>query len=174
MCIPVIPLIGLAISAASAVMAYQQGQKQTKAAEASARNAAELNNQAYAQQAQQINQQASDAMSDRAREAMIERGRLRVISAESGVGDGSGSQDQLTRQSYFDEGYDMSRIESNRSAKQDQAQLDARGGQAATQSRLNAIEASKPSLIGTGLQIAGAGAAAYQKTKQIEAQERRA
>jgi hypothetical protein len=151
MCIPV-AVIGLAISAASAAASYAQQSKQTKKAEESARNAQSLNDLVAWGQAQQINKKAADEMSDRAREAMIERGRLRVISAENGIG--GNSEDQLQRQSFFDEGFDMSRIESNRAAQQRQSQLEARGVSARTQSRLNEIESKKPSLLGSGLHIA--------------------
>jgi hypothetical protein len=142
----------LAITAASAVFSYLQADNQADKAEDAAFAAHNANIETYKLQQKQIDANAADQMSDRAREALIERGRLRVMSAESGLQ--GNSTNQIERQSMFDEGFDMARIEGNRKNSQQQAYADARAGRAANQSRINSIQ--RPSLIGTGLQIAGA------------------
>lgn len=147
----------LAVAVVSAGVQYYQTQQTAKKAEESARQSQALSMEAYGQQQQQIQAQATDSMSDRAREAMIERGRLRVVNGESGLT--GNSSDQQERQSYFNEATDMARIEGNRGAQQNQAALGAKGVTAQTNSRLNNIK--QPSLIGTGLQIAGSAAGAY-------------
>lgn len=143
----------LAIAAASAAAANDQQRHAANQAEDSARAANDVNLQAYATQQHQIDAQASVDMSERARQAMIQRGKLRVLGAESGI-DGN-SSDQAERQSQFDQSFDMAAIEGHRNALQSQAYLDAKGGVAATNSTLNRIQ--QPSLIGTGLRIATDG-----------------
>lgn len=143
--------IMLAISVAGAAMSYVQQQQQAKAAQSSAQQAANVNAQVYAKQQEQIDAQAAEQMSERGKQALIERAKLRVLGAESGIT--GNSTDQLERQSMFNEGSDMATLEGHRRNQQDQAYLDAKGGVAAAQGRMNAIK--QPSLIGTGLQIAG-------------------
>lgn len=146
MCDPV------SIAVASAGFQFVTQMQQADAAESSARAANQANMDAYATQQKQINAAATDEMSDRAREAMIQRGKLRVLAAESGLT--GASQLQQERQSQFDEGFDLSRIEGNRKNAQNQSYLDAQAGRAQNQSRINSIK--QPSLVGAGLQIAGA------------------
>lgn len=147
MCEPT-TVLTIASTAFSFVQQAQQASQNDAAIEAAYNNSLI----GYAQQQKQINAAATDEMSDRAREALIERGRLRVAAAESGVT--GNSTDQLERQSLFDEGFDMARIEGNRKNAQAQAYQDAKAGQAGAQSRVASVK--RPSLIGAGLQIAGA------------------
>lgn len=160
MCEPV--TIGLAISAASAVMGYMNQQKQ--ADEQSKAIQADYNNKQATlnENAKQTNQRATDDMSARAREAMIERGRLQVIGGESGLG--TGNLDRTTQQSQFNQGYDIAAIEGNRKNAIAQNTLDSRSVYSEAQSRTNQIK--QPSLIGAGLQIGGAGMDYYTKTSK--------
>jgi hypothetical protein len=141
-----------AIAIASAGLNFVTQKQQADNTAAAAQEANRINMEAYAKQQAQIDANAKDEMSDRAREAMVERGRLRVLSAESGLA-GASSQ-QLERQSLFNEGFDLSRIEGNRKSAKEQSYLDAKAGRAQNQSRINTTRS--PSLIGAGLQIAGA------------------
>jgi hypothetical protein len=114
--------------------------------------------QGYAQQMQgvqqqydQINAQAAQQMSERGLEAMKERSRLRVLAGESGV---SGiSEDRIMNESRFNQGTDMATIEANRANNLKQTKMDAEGMRAGQMRQLSQIK--QPSLIGSGLQIAG-------------------
>lgn len=154
------------IAIGSAIVSYAMADDAADKAEDSAVAAHYANMESYQLQQKQIDANAADQMSDRGREALIERGRLRVMAAESGLQ--GNSTDQIERQSRFDEGFDMARIEGNRKNSQQQAYADAKAGRAGSQSRINSIK--HPSLIGTGLQIAGAyygGEAKKEQTKRI-------
>lgn len=142
-----------AITVGSAVMGYATQAKQAKAETAALQTAAVADAAQTAIQQGQINDRATQDMSDRAREAMIERGRLRTAAADSGLG--GLSDDRLESASYFAEGTDIARIEGNRGRAMEQAGAAATGRQAAISSRMAAVK--QPSLIGAGLQIAGAG-----------------
>jgi hypothetical protein len=127
----------------------------------------EIEKDHYAQQAaileqqKQITANATDKMTDRAKEAMIERGRLRAIQGESGLS--GNTQDRIMRESYFNEGTDISAIEGNRKSAIKQSKLDAEGLRASNQSRINSVK--QPSLIGAGLQIGTAIALDKQSRK---------
>jgi len=101
----------------------------------------------------QVNEQAIDKMGLRAREAMIERGRLAAIAADSGMGGGV-SVTRMENESRFTEGTDVATIDRNRKNALAQIYAEAKGAQAGATTRMSSI--STPSLLGTGLQIAGA------------------
>jgi hypothetical protein len=151
----------LAITAVTAAYSYVEQSSQARSQRRAVNEAAESNRRANALQAEQLNKQAADEMSQRAREALIERGRLRVIASESGIG-GLGNE-TLERQSRFNEGFDIASIESNRAAGVRQLQEAGRSNEAQTNMRLASVRS--PSLVGTGLQIAGAGAD-YMKAQE--------
>lgn len=158
MCDPVI-----ALSVVSTVVGFI-GQQQQASAQHDAIQADYNNKQATLnQQAQQTNAAATADMSERSRQAMIERGRLQVIGAESGLG--TGNLDRTTQQSEFNQGFDIATIEGNRKNAIAQNTLDSTGAYAQAQSRSNAVR--QPSLIGAGLQIAGAGADYMNRQQQV-------
>jgi hypothetical protein len=101
----------------------------------------------------QTNKQATDEMSVRAREAMIESARLRAFSGESGLA--GISNDWIQNESAFNLGTDISSIESYRQASLRQLYQEGREVRAQTTSKINEVMKNRPSLIGTGLQIAG-------------------
>ncbi len=165
MCDPMsIAVTSMVIGTASSVMGFvqqsQQASAQTKAIKAN-----------YAQQTEalklqydQTNKQATDEMSMRAREAMIESARLRAVSGESGLF--GLSNDRIQNESAFNLGTDIASIESNRLATVKQLHQEGLETRANTASRINQI--TRPSLIGTGLQIAGTAVNAagnYQAAK---------
>jgi hypothetical protein len=99
-------------------------------------------------------QAASAQMSERARQAMVETGHLQALSAESGT-NGGGSNDRVTNEANFNAGTDIATMQ-NTAASQQRALADqARGSFATASQRMSSIQ--QPSLIGTGLAIAGAG-----------------
>jgi hypothetical protein len=166
MCDPVsVGIASLAISTATAGIGFMQQSQQ-----ASARNKAVRAN--YSQQidtfqTQQahVNKQATDEMSARARENQIEAARLRVVNGESGLF--GNTNDRILGESYFNLGTDVASIESNRAAQQKQLIQDAKSIRAGTQTQISQI--TRPSLIGTGLQIASGATDAATIYKGLKA-----
>jgi hypothetical protein len=149
MCEPTTIMLGLAI--ASSAAAYV-GTSQAAAAKEKATIAnAEQQQDSMLTQQWQARGQAQDQMSQRAKEATQERGRLAVISAESGLA--GNTQDRLYNESLFNEGQDITSIQRNARNTQQQSELEKQGIRAQTQGQLNTIE--RPSALRTGLQIAG-------------------
>src|SRR5688500_9871632 len=112
MCIPLaIAGATLAIGAASAVTSHMQQAKQAKATERAIQDNYAHQMESLNLQYDQTNKQATDEMSVRAREAMIESARLRAFSGESGLA--GVSNDRMQNESAFNLGTDISSIESN-------------------------------------------------------------
>lgn len=149
---------------ASAVASYAQAQQAAKKQGNALVSAAVIRNEAAAEQYRQIDAQAADNMSARAREAMIEQAHLRVVSGETGLA--GVSADRLATESAFNRGTDIASIASNRTNALNQAYLEARGAASSGQSKANSI--TQPSLLGTGLQIAGAGASYGAETERLK------
>lgn len=152
-------LVGVASSVAGFVQQGQQAKAQQKSVEAN-----------YAQQTEtlklqydQAQKQSTDEMSQRAREAMIEQARLRVIGGESGLS--GGSNDRIENESQFNLGTDIASIESNRRNYMKQLGEEGKSLGAGNQSQINQIK--RPSLIGTGLQIAGSAVDAATTKKYL-------
>jgi hypothetical protein len=141
-------LVGVASSVGSFVQQGQQAKSQRRAMEANYAQQMDTLQQQY----KQTNQQATDEMSARAREAMIERARLRVAGGESGLS--GNSNDRIVNESSFNEGFDIASIESNRQNSLRQIENEGKGIRSGNITEMSRIQ--KPSLIGTGLQIAGA------------------
>lgn len=166
MCEPTTAAIAIAtMSAAQAGLTYIEGTQAAKAQSEAIENSAKLQLETNAEQQQQITKQSIDEMSARAREATIERGRLKAIQGESGLM--GNSQDRVMNESYFNEGTDMASIEGNRKASLKQSQLEAKGIASGAQSQMNAIK--RPFLIGAGLQIGAAGVQGYTSYKVAKA-----
>jgi hypothetical protein len=122
-----------------------------------------LNNQLYQNSVKQVqvNAQATDKMSQRARDAELANGRINAVSGESGI---ALNGDVLSRDSEMSKGMDMATIESNRKNGIVQTEWDAQTYKSQAQDRINKAQSSAPTLLGTGLQIAGAGLDYYGKT----------
>jgi hypothetical protein len=105
----------------------------------------------------QVNEQNAQQMSERAKQALIERGHMIAAGADTGV-EGS-SQARLLNASTMAEAQDMATLEQNRNAAEAQNTLNKRGIVNRTQSGLNQVV--QPSLVGTGLKLIGDGADAY-------------
>lgn len=164
MCEPTtIAALTLAVTAATAAASYKQGQDNIQATgEAAARNA-EIQNAALEEQRSQIGKQAANDMTERARQAEIERGRLRVIAGESGAL--GTTQDRLLQDSAFQEGTDMATIDSNKSSALKQTDLTGLSNYNQNVAAVNQARNKAPTLLGTGLQIAAGGLSAYKGVK---------
>ena len=168
MCEPVSTLTAasMAIGAASSIAAFV-GQKQ------SADRQSDAAQQAYDSSVSQIRnqqtqetQQAAEQMSERARQAMIETGHLNALAADSGT-NGGGSNDRVANEANFNAGQDIAAMQNNASSAQRQLAMQASGAYSQAVSRDAAIQ--QPSLIGTGLQIAGSTLSAYNSQQSTKA-----
>lgn len=167
MCDPIsIGVASLAIGTASAGMSFMQQSSQAKMQRKAVQDNYAQQMQALNLQYDQTNKQATDEMSVRAREAMIESARLRAFSGESGLA--GISNDRIQNESALNLGTDISSIESNRQASLRQLYQEGREVRAQTTSKINEVMKNRPTLIGTGLQIAGVAvnaASNYQAAK---------
>jgi len=136
-----------------AASSYIQGQEQLKATQKAAYDNAVLQNQQLQEQREQIGKQSANDMTERARQAQIEQGRLRVITGESGAL--GFTQDRLLMDSEFQEGTDIATIEANRTAALKQTDLTALSNYNQNVSAVNQARNKAPTLLGTGLQIGG-------------------
>ena len=154
-------MTGLAVF--SAVSSFAGGQQQAQ----STSQAAEENLQAqYAQTAvkqEQINESAALEMHERQKQGMIDRAESRAIAGESGAL--GFSSDRLMADSFMQQGTDIMSIEQNRAnqAKQSDANNDSYRAQA--QSTTNTAYNNAPTVLETGLQIAGSVFGANQATR---------
>lgn len=146
MCSPV-----LAVTAVSAVASYMSQQSQAEAQEAALKNQADAQASSAKLQKEQVNEQAADEMSARAKQAQAAEARLKVAAGESGV---SGvSEDRNEAEVQFNASQDIATIENNRQAKMKQINAGIDASNAKGESAAASIR--EPSMLGSGLQIAG-------------------
>lgn len=144
--LPTIAAVGSTV--VGAIAADKQADAEDKATQIAYTNDQMQLNEQYKQQNDELNQQ----MSQRSREALAERGRLNAAFGEGGlVGN---SMQRVLDQNEFNLGQDLATMEATRSNIKKQNQMQLQGAQATAQSRYNST--SRPSLLSTGLQIAGA------------------
>lgn len=161
MCDPIsLAVASVAVSAASSVSGYVGQRQAAKAQEMAAQDAYIANQAALDVQQQQTNEQASQKMSERVRQAMIERGRLRALAAE---GMGGQSTARLEGEIDLATATDMAVIERNRSMNEAQAQLQKRGMRAQSQGAINASQ--RPSPLGLAIDLAGTALSGASKLK---------
>lgn len=158
-------MASMAASAAGAVASYV-GQRQAASRQADAAQEAYDSQVAQTKnEMTQQNQAAAEQMSERARQAMIETGHLQALAVDSGT-NGGGSNDRVTNEANFNAGQDIAAMQANASSTQRQMVNQLSGSYAQAVSRTASIQ--QPSLIGTGLQIAGGALNSYtslQRTK---------
>lgn len=142
-----------------AVASYMQGQNQIEAAQRAAYDNAVLQNQQLQEQRDQISKQSANDITERARQAQIEQGRLRVITGESGAL--GFTQDRLLQDSEFQEGTDIATIEANRTSALKQTDFSALSNYNQNVSSINQARNRAPTLLGTGLQIGGTLGSSY-------------
>lgn len=150
--------IGLIIAAASAAMSAASAQQQAKAQARIAHDNAQAQVNELARQQYDINEKANEQKSDRIREAERELAAVRVASAE-----GFAMGDRVTGEIGYNEGLDLSRIESSR-ANQEEAtisQMQAASKGAVDRASLANMQAKHAQqsafigLIGSGVSIVG-------------------
>lgn len=153
---------GLAISALSAGVTYKQTSDAAKVQTESIRQSAEMQNIQTAQTYDQQNQQAMEQTSQRHQEWLRDLGRLRAVGAESGL---TGATDQrIQNEAETQAQNDIATIEANRlKSNLNTATTGVAQGRQAN-AALKSIK--QPSLVGTGLQIAGAATSAYSDYKK--------
>ena len=102
---------------------------------------------------EQVNQEtakASDQISERVRQSLIERRRLEVQANEGGIS--GNTVDRITGISKGNEGRDIATIESNAASRNRQLQNEGRGIQQGFANRRSQV--NRPNATVTGLQIA--------------------
>lgn len=139
-----------AISVVSSIAGFLGQQQQASSQESALRSQERQNQLALRERAEELNLQASEDQAEAAREAMIERARLRVIGAERGGGNTSA---RIIREAGFQEGLQTVAIESNLETNLSQLDREARGSTSRSNAQIASI--SRPSLLSTGLQIGG-------------------
>lgn len=152
----------LAISAVSAAASYEQQQKSANQQQAIINAGDALEKGRLRTQMEQQNENAQEQQGSRTLEAIKEEGRLRAIGAETGLF--GTSYDRSAQMVENSRDTDLAAIETSRLRANDQTGAEARAQSIQTRNQMNGIR--RPSRIGTGLQIAGAGAsyAAQQPT----------
>ena len=113
--------------------------------------------------AEQVIDSTSVDMAERHKQAMIDQAEARAIAGESGAQ--GFSTDRLMADSYMQLGQDLMSMEQNRSNHLAQIDVDNKAIRARGQSQANTAYNQAPSVVGTGLQIAGTVAQAYQTTE---------
>lgn len=148
MCLAAVPT---ALAIAGHALNYFQASSAAQAQQDAIEAAYSAQTQQLADRYEQINQNATDQVSERSREARAELARIRVAGAESGLG--GVSQQRIEGESEMLRGMDIASIEGNRKNALKAAQYGGQTAQLEGNARLAAVR--KPSLVGTGLQIAG-------------------
>lgn len=167
MCLPVAAPVLLAIQTATAVAGAvfsHIGQQQAANAQEKAIK------QGYNSQVSQLNEKnrqeqvkAGQEMSERARQAMFERARLRAASAEGGLG--GISVDNIFSANEWALGQDLATMNENYRNTARQSVMEGTAMRAEAQSRLTSIE--RPSILNTGLQIASIGLDSAQQYSKL-------
>lgn len=155
MCGPAAAMVGIAV--VQGISSYRSDKKAARRMNDAIGADEAANREALAEQARQENEKALDDMSERAREAALERGRLEAIAADSGVT--GNDHARLMRQSRFNEGFDITSIDANRDRAQAQIERGVMANTTAADRDRAAVR--RPSALAAGLQIAGTAASAY-------------
>lgn len=141
-------------STAAAAYAQHQGSKATSAASREAQDAA---NAGLDARGRQVNANAPDEMVDRSKQALRELGAMNTIFADSGLA--GNTQNRLAGEVEGNAQADLTTVERNRQAAATQNASEGAAIRARAQSQINS--APRPSILGTGLQIAATGANYY-------------
>jgi len=155
-------MASFAATATTAVASYVGGQSQASAQNKAAWDNYNANQAIMAEQAKQIAASANNEVSERQIQAQIEQAKLRTVAGESGVA--GNLVDRWFQDSEMQESRDIASIETNKSNRLKQNNLETQGLYARAQGQANEASSKAPSLLGTGLQIAGAGAEYGRKT----------
>ena len=149
----------LALSIASAGMQYVSGQQAAANQADAIRAQTEASYKQMAEKEKQINQQYANSEAERQKQGMIERAQVKNTAGESGAL--GFTSDRLLKDSFMQQGTDLMSMEANRQNAIKQAELEKAGFAAKGSAATAEAYSRAPSLIGTGLQIAG-DAVAYK------------
>jgi hypothetical protein len=153
MCDPV--TAGLALSVVTAGAGYVSSNQQANAQQSAANRNAQMAYEQQAVQQHQVNERAALDQSERIKQGLLERAQIATISGESGA---LGlSSDRLINDSFMQEGTDISSLEKNRLNSETQSKYAGKQTQVNTQNSINNADASRQSLLQTGLQIGADG-----------------
>ena len=144
-------IIGVVIAVASAAASAAAQAKAARAADAAAQADYQNKVAAMAEQTAQIEEAATEDVSDRARQQRREASSLRVAAGESGVG--GLSVEGLIDDTRVQAGFDTARVEKNKQNQLDQTHRSLQGIRSQTVSKVNNIKL--PNYVGTALQIGG-------------------
>ncbi|MCP5268120.1 MAG: hypothetical protein H6943_03660 [Zoogloeaceae bacterium] len=158
MCEPTtIAYAAFALTAISTVAQYQDANAAADAQTKMIEDGLAKDRAATARQYQEINEVAQDDSAQRHKEYLIEAARLKAISGESGL---SGvSQERIEGEAEQNAATDIATIEANRRRQAESAHT--QGLSKSTQAGVQLSGIRRPSALGAGLQIVGAGASAY-------------
>jgi hypothetical protein len=163
MCEPTL-IISTALSIASSAAAHDGQRKQAKAQTKAIQEGHNMANAQLEEQRRQQNVQARSDMSERAKQAMTERARLRAASAEGGLM--GNSIDQIFGNQAFNTNQDLAMMTEN--ARNVGRQSTIVGTAMSSRAKGNLNQVQHPSLLNTGLQIAGIGVGAKQQYNKIK------
>jgi hypothetical protein len=150
-----------AVSAGSAIMEHDAQRRAANTQADMVRENYAYTDSSFQLQQHQVNQQTSQQMSERAREAMVARGSLRAM-----LGGGNNVGARILGEQDYREATDMATLESNRENSVQQIQRDKAGALRGASQEMKTIR--YPSMLGTGLKLVGAaldGANTYNSFK---------
>jgi hypothetical protein len=158
MCEPsTLAMMSFALTAVSTVSSFFGAQQDADYQYAAADSEYIQLNQDLTDQSLEVDQSAGAEKSDIAIEALRAKGKAKVASSENA---GMGLTTQLLLQDvYAQEGREQTAVETGRQRKQSQIEREREGLKNRYYQRTSQIQ--QPSLIGAGLQLAGAGVDAY-------------
>lgn len=157
-----VAVVGFAISAVSTIMQYQEQQSAADTQTKMIQDGLAKDRAATQRQYEEINKVAQDDSAQRHKEFLIDQARIKAIGAESGL---SGTtQGRIEDEVANDAQTDLSTIEANRQRQAESAHT--QGLAKSTQAGIQLSGIRRPTALGTGLQIVGAGASAYSAYDQ--------
>ena len=160
MCVAVptaLQIASFAVSAVSAISQYQDGKNAAAAQQQMIEDGLAKDRAATARQYEEINRVSQDDSAHRHTEFLIDSARLKAIGAESGLA--GATQDRVEQEAENTANTDLATIESNRQRQAEQAH--SQGLAKATQASIQLSGIRRPSAMGAGLQIVGAGIKSY-------------
>lgn len=144
-------MASLAISAASAAGSYYVGSKNADAQEAATKQADNLQQADYARQQQQQREAAAAQMNDHARQAAKDAALFDVVTGEYG---GGNSVSRAQSVSGIQTSENLATLSKNAGNTLAEGTLQANAAHMQSLAKLNTIQ--RPSILGTGLQLASA------------------
>lgn len=153
------------IKALTSVSNFFGGQSQAEAQNKAAWDNYDAQKLTLDQKSKEISQQSANQETERAIQGQIERGKMRTLAGEAGLG--GNLIDRWNQDSTMQESKDIASIETNKANQLKQTLDQYKGAYSYAQGQSNVAASKSPSAIGTGLQLVGAGMD-YSKQTQIK------